>query len=326
MKKILLLILPCFTYAISPSITAIEQAMNQGNIGQVEQMSKLAVAEHPNSATAHYFLGQAYLNENKFNLSYAELSKAQELDPTLKFTQKPEAFKDMLIRSKKSNISSAPEKTSPPKANKNPGSTDSDWLQNCLIALGVILGSMYGLYSLNKIRRKNNEINDYNPDFYLDDELDKQSSNLTQRTENSVTLKEKTQESLNYKKEPWNLQTRHVLNYSDARSTTGYIQQINKDASTNSDFLTGVTIGNLLSNSGTHETIINNNETMVNDAHLNDLSSGDNLCNASSSNNPNSRINSDNLGVFDSSVPSDSWSDSSDSSLPFDSSSDSNNW
>lgn len=317
MKKILLLLLPCFTYAVSPSITAIEQAMNQGNIEQVEQMSKVAVAEHPNSAKAHYFLGQAYLNENKFNLSYAELSNAQKLDPTLKFTKNPEMFKEMLFRSKKSSSSPILQNESKKSETINSNDKSSDWLQYCLIALGVVLGAVCGFNVLIKARKKSNVTNDSNPAFYLDDELDIQLSNRIQRTEKSVTLKEKTQESLTYKKELWNLP--RGLN-----SRSGMMRQSNERftnqggiAGSNSDLLTGLAIGSILSNSGHRETIINNNETIVNDSYLSDTnSSGDMDLN----------IKSDEASIFDSSTLDDSWSESSDLSTPFDSSANSGNW
>jgi len=85
MKKYLLLILfPFCVDATSPTIAQIEKAMQQGNLAQVEQMSKEAVQEHPKSAKAHYFLGQAYFNENKIVKANVEFMAARKKEPKLK--------------------------------------------------------------------------------------------------------------------------------------------------------------------------------------------------------------------------------------------------
>lgn len=313
MKKILLLVIPLFAYAASPSIAAIEQAMNQGKVEQVEQMSKTAVAEHPNSAKAHYFLGQAYLNENKLNLAYVELSKAQELDPSLRFTKKPDMFKDMLARSKPV-ISSTPIKEMPSQISKESKTDNSGWLQTLLIAIGITLGTIGGLFYLKKTKRKNDQANDLGPDFYLDDELDKQVDTKIQNNDEAVTLKDKTNESLNTTKN--NRAFNKNVPYASGGVVVTRERIITKESNNDSGLLTGLILGNMLSGSSRHETIVNNNETIINNPSQNDTSdsSGD-FAGDSSSN-----------SIFDSSSSESSWGDSSSGSSSFDGSSDDSNW
>jgi len=316
MKKILLLVMPLFAYAASPSIADIEQAMHFGKVEQVEQMSKAAVAEHPNSATAHYFLGQAYLNENKLNLAYIELSKAQELEPSLRFTKKPDMFKDMLARSKPV-ISPTPIKEMPSQISKESKTDNSGWLQTLLIAIGITLGTIGGLFYLKKTKRKNDQINDLGPDFYLDDELDKQVNTKMQNNDGSVTLKDKTNESLN------TIKRNSAFNKNSPDSSEGVAggvvtreRIITKESNNDSGLLTGLILGNMLSGSSRHETIINNNETIINNPSQNDTSdSSGGFADVSSSN-----------SIFDSSSSESSWGDSSSGSSSFDSSSDDSNW
>lgn len=313
MKKILLLVIPLFAYAASPSIAAIEQAMNQGKVEQVEQMSKTAAAEHPNSAKAHYFLGQAYLNENKLNLAYVELSKAQELDPSLRFTKKPDMFKDMLARSKPV-INPTPIKETPSQISKESKTDNSGWLQTLLIAIGITLGTIGGLFYLKKTKRKNDQANDLGPDFYLDDELDKQVDTKIQNNDGSVTLKDKTNESLNTTKH--NRAFNKNVPYSSGGVVVTRERIITKESNNDSGLLTGLILGNMLSGSSRHETIINNNETIINNHSQNDTSdSSGGFADISSSN-----------SIFDSSPSESSWEDSSSCSSSFDGSSDDSNW
>ena len=317
MKKVLLLVMPLFAYAASPSIADIEQAMHFGKVEQVEQMSKTAVAEHPNSAKAHYFLGQAYLNENKLNLAYVELSKAQELDPSLRFTKKPDIFKDMLARSKPI-INSAPIKEVSSPINKESKTDDSGWLQTLLIAIGITLGTIGGLFYLKKTKRKYDDPNDLGPDFYLDDELDKQVNTKMHKKDDSVTLKDKTNESLN------TISRNSAFNknstYSSEKVAGGVVvtreRIITRESNNDSGLLTGLILGNMLSGSSRHETIINNNETIINNSAQNDTSDPSGTA---------GDVSSSNSG-FDSSPSESSWGDSSSDSSSFDSSSDNSNW
>ena len=316
MKKVLLLVMPLFAYAASPSIAAIEQAMNQGKVEQVEQMSKTAVAEHPNSAKAHYFLGQAYLNENKLNLAYAELSKAQELDPSLRFTKKTDMFKDMLARSKPV-LNPTPIKEMPSQISKESKTDNSGWLQTLLIAIGITLGTIGGLFYLKKTKRKYDDPNDLGPDFYLDDELDKQVNTKMHKKDDSVTLKDKTNESLTSTKRN---STFNKYQNAPSSSRGGVVSTreriITRESNNSSDLLTGLVLGNMLSGCSRHETIVNNNETIINNSSQNDTSDFSGASwDVSSSNN-----------VFDNSPSESSWVDSSSGSSSFDSSSDNSNW
>jgi len=64
----------------------------------VEQLAQQVLAEHPNSARAHYYLAQAYLHENRQADALAQLQKAQQLDSTLGLAASAVQFNKMLAQ------------------------------------------------------------------------------------------------------------------------------------------------------------------------------------------------------------------------------------
>lgn len=79
----------CYAEVTAQEVT---NAIAQNDSPQVAKLSLEVLQEHPNSAKAHYFLGEAYYHEGKFNLSHQQLEIAKSLVPDLSFTNQPTYF------------------------------------------------------------------------------------------------------------------------------------------------------------------------------------------------------------------------------------------
>ncbi len=77
-----------------PTPKDIESAVNAGHLKQAESMLREVIQEKPQSAKAHYELGQVFAREARYADAQAELKKAKELDPSLKFAGTPDKFND----------------------------------------------------------------------------------------------------------------------------------------------------------------------------------------------------------------------------------------
>ena len=81
-----------------PAPKDIEAAVSQGHLTQAESMLREVIAAKPQSAKAHYELGQVLLRENRPAEARAELNQAQSIDPSLKFASSDQHFKALLER------------------------------------------------------------------------------------------------------------------------------------------------------------------------------------------------------------------------------------
>lgn len=316
MKKYLLLALcPLYLYAGSPTIEQIELAMEQGNIAQVEQMSKEAVKEHPKSAKAHYFLGQAYFNENRMAEAKTEFITAQNLDPKLSFTKKPEMFSDMLNRSSV-QISKSNKAASTQVAEQKNKESSGISLNAILLIIGTSLGLMLGLiflrYVVKDLKNKKLKQNDLGSEFELEDE--------------SVWKSNPSDKADTPSKMPATVTKSYMQNGSSCGTSLSNSSQIPQQTvikereivreSSNDGLLTGIMVGSMLSHHG-HDggtTVINNVNNDYRGGSSADSSSGINW-------DSNENISSS----FDTSPDSSSWDDNSGSSFDFTSTSD-NNW
>jgi hypothetical protein len=77
-----------------PTPKDIESAVSAGNLTQAESMLREVIQEKPQSAKAHYELGQVLARETRYADAQTELKKAKDLDPTLKFAGSPEKFNE----------------------------------------------------------------------------------------------------------------------------------------------------------------------------------------------------------------------------------------
>lgn len=97
MKKLIIFLVFISNLAFAEiSVSQVESAINENNPELVISLSNQVLVDHPNSAKAHYFLGQAYFHQDKMNLAYFELLKAKEIDPNINFTQKKDFFNNLL--------------------------------------------------------------------------------------------------------------------------------------------------------------------------------------------------------------------------------------
>jgi hypothetical protein len=75
-----------------PSPKEIEAAVGAGQLPQAETMLREVLQAKPQSAKAHYELGQVLARQGKYFDAQQALDQAKSIDPTLKFASSPEAF------------------------------------------------------------------------------------------------------------------------------------------------------------------------------------------------------------------------------------------
>ena len=75
-----------------PSPKDIEAAVDAGHLAQAESMLREVIQEKPQSAKAHYELGEVLAREGHYAQAAQELKEAKSLEPSLKFTHQPEQF------------------------------------------------------------------------------------------------------------------------------------------------------------------------------------------------------------------------------------------
>ena len=75
-----------------PSPKDIEAAVGAGQLPQAEAMLREVLQAKPQSAKAHYELGQVLARQGKYFEAQQALDQAKTIDPTLKFATSPEAF------------------------------------------------------------------------------------------------------------------------------------------------------------------------------------------------------------------------------------------
>ncbi len=83
-----------------PSPKDIEAAVNAGHLAQAEAMLREVLQEKPNSARAHYELGQVLAREAQYESALAELQSAKTIDSSLKFATSPEKYQQTLDKIK----------------------------------------------------------------------------------------------------------------------------------------------------------------------------------------------------------------------------------
>jgi tetratricopeptide (TPR) repeat protein len=81
-----------------PSPKEIESAVNAGQYTQAESMLREVLQEKPQSAKAHYELGQVLAHVQRYKEAQTELHKARDIDPSLKFANSPEKFNTVLTK------------------------------------------------------------------------------------------------------------------------------------------------------------------------------------------------------------------------------------
>ena len=81
-----------------PTPKDIEAAVAAGQYTQAESLLREVLQDKPQSAKAHYELGQVLAHERRYKEAQTELQKAKDIDPSLKFATSPEKFNTVLAK------------------------------------------------------------------------------------------------------------------------------------------------------------------------------------------------------------------------------------
>jgi hypothetical protein len=95
------------TFALAlPTPKDIEAAVAAGHYSQAETMLREVLQDKPQSAKAHYELGQVLAHEHRYKEAQSELQKAKDIEPSLKFAASPDKFNTVFA--KVSDLAAAP--------------------------------------------------------------------------------------------------------------------------------------------------------------------------------------------------------------------------
>ncbi len=89
-----------------PTPKDIEAAVAAGHYTQAETMLREVLQDKPQSAKAHYELGQVLAHEQRYKEAQTELQKAKDIDSSLKFATSPEKFN--AVSAKVNDLAAAP--------------------------------------------------------------------------------------------------------------------------------------------------------------------------------------------------------------------------
>ena len=81
-----------------PTPKDIEAAVAAGQYTQAESMLREVLQDKPQSAKAHYELGQVLAHAHRYKEAQTELQKAKDIDPSLKFATSPDKFNTVLTK------------------------------------------------------------------------------------------------------------------------------------------------------------------------------------------------------------------------------------
>ena len=94
--SITLLALACSLALALPSPKDISAAVEAGDLARAETLLHEVLKEKPNSAKAHYELGEVLARAKRYDEALAQLNQARAIDPALKFASSPEKFTQTL--------------------------------------------------------------------------------------------------------------------------------------------------------------------------------------------------------------------------------------
>ena len=87
------------TWALAlPTSKEIESAVSAGHYAQAESMLREVLQEKPQSAKAHYELGQVLAHAQRYKEAQTELQKAKDIDLSLKFATSPDKFNSVVAK------------------------------------------------------------------------------------------------------------------------------------------------------------------------------------------------------------------------------------
>jgi len=88
--------LACTLALALPTPKDINAAVEAGDFKRAETLLLEVLAEKPNSAKAHYELGEVLAREKRYDEALAQLKQARAIDPALKFASSPDKFQQVL--------------------------------------------------------------------------------------------------------------------------------------------------------------------------------------------------------------------------------------
>jgi hypothetical protein len=91
-----LLALACSLALALPSPKDISKAVEAGDLTRAETLLREVLQEKPNSAKAHYELGEVLARAKRYDEAQAQLNQARAIDPSLKFASSPDKFSQTL--------------------------------------------------------------------------------------------------------------------------------------------------------------------------------------------------------------------------------------
>jgi hypothetical protein len=121
-----------------PAPRDIEQAVAAGNLAQAENMLREVLQDKPQSAKAHYELGQVLAKEARYAEAVRSLERAKDIDPALRFAASPEKFHEVFnkVTALKASQNAAPA-ASTAVVTPTPSSTPAAALSPSTLAVGV---------------------------------------------------------------------------------------------------------------------------------------------------------------------------------------------
>lgn len=81
-----------------PTPQDIQTSVQSGRLDQAETQLREVLQAKPNSAKAHYELGEVLAREGRYIEAQQSLREAQRLEPSLKFASSPQKFQDLLSK------------------------------------------------------------------------------------------------------------------------------------------------------------------------------------------------------------------------------------
>jgi tetratricopeptide (TPR) repeat protein len=136
-----------------PTPKDIETAVQAGQFSKAESMLREVIQEKPQSARAHYELGEVLAREARYPDALLELNKSRDLDPSLKFASDPQKFHELVDKINKLSASQQPSQAATNAVATVMASHTTEavtstplWMWGLLIGAGVLVL----LYFLNR--------------------------------------------------------------------------------------------------------------------------------------------------------------------------------
>jgi hypothetical protein len=112
-----LLAAACSLALALPSPKDISAAVDAGDLARAETLWHEVLKEKPNSAKAHYELGEVLARAKRYDEALVQLNQARAIDPALKFASSPDKFSQTVD---KVSAAAAAAKPAAPSQNLNP--------------------------------------------------------------------------------------------------------------------------------------------------------------------------------------------------------------